>query len=343
MISNTTTRAWLVGAMAALMFTGCASTSWQGYNGGMVKSSQVRYDYTAKPLLSENAGQTYKVVSDGSMAGVTSVPALEAHGLKRAYRDADVTISLKGGKISHEPGSFGLGGSYQAALVSSMPITISIKEKNGRVLLTRTVRHEEILGIKGSRKFKTREEAKAAMASISGITTNAADKKVKAGAPRTASKNLSLISKDLFEPRDISVTLPAIRAAGDVDMEAAYGMLSKAKSREQAKRALAAYAALGTEHKKKDGSEDVVGVYGVLCGSASAKVLSGDLSGAWQDTKRAWELMPEGKEHRQIAQVLKQQEDEAGVNIIPTAEMNDMVNADVNAALNQLKGLFGGK
>jgi hypothetical protein len=42
MISNTTTRAWLVGAMAALMFTGCASTSWQGYAGGMVKSSQVR-------------------------------------------------------------------------------------------------------------------------------------------------------------------------------------------------------------------------------------------------------------------------------------------------------------
>ena len=342
MISNITTRTWLVGVIAALMFTGCASTSWQGYNGGMVKSSQVRYDYTAKPLLSENAGQTYKVVSD-SMTGVTSVPALEAHGLKRAYRDADVTVSLKGGKISHEPGSFGLGGSYQAALVSSMPVTISIKEKNGRVLLTRTVRHEEILGIKGSRKFKTREEAKAAMASISGITTNAADKKVKAGAPRTASKNLSLISKELFEPRDISVTLPAIRSAGEVNMEAAHSMLSNAKSREQAKRAQAAYAALGTAHKKKDGSKDVVGVYGVLCGSASAKVLSGDLGSAWQDTKRAGELMPEGKEHRQIAQVLMQQQNEAGVNIISDAEINDMMNADVNAALNQLKGLFGAR
>lgn len=343
MISNTTTRAWLVGAMAALMVTGCATTSWQGYTGGMVKSSQVSYDYTAKPLLSKKAGQTYNVVSDGSMAGVTSVPALEAHGLKRAYGNADVTISLKGGKISHEPGSFGLGGSYQPALVSSMPVTISIKEKGGRVLLTRQARHEEILGIRGSRKFKTREEAKAAMASISGFTTTAADKKVKAGAPRTASENLRLISKELFEPRDISVSLPAIRSAGDVNMEAAHSMLSNAKSREQAKRAQASYAALGTEHKKKDGSEDVVGVYGVLCGSASAKVLSGDLSGAWQDTKRAGELMPEGREHRQIAQVLMQQQDEAGVNIIPTAELNEMVNADVNAALNQLKGLFGGK
>lgn len=343
MISNTTTRAWLVGAMAALMFTGCATTSWQGYNGGMVKSSQVSYNYTAKPPLRKNAGQTYKIVSDGSMAGLTSVPALEAHGLKRAYRDADVIISLKGGKISHEPGSFGIGGSYQAALVSSMPVTISIKDKGGRVLLTRTVRHEEILGIKGSRKFKTREEAKAAMASITGFTTTAADKKVKAGAPRTASKNLSLISKELFEPRNISVTLPAIRSAGEVNMEAAHSMLTNAKSREQAKRAQAAYTALGTEHKKKDGSKDVVGVYGVLCGSASAKVLSGDLGGAWQDTKRAWELMPEGQEHRQIAQVLKQQQDQAGLNIITTAELNEMSNADINAALNQLKGLFGSK
>ena len=153
----------------------------------------------------------------------------------------------------------------------------------------------------------------------------------------------ALVNRIGMDSRRISVTLPAIRSAGDVDMEAAYGMLSKAKSREQAKRAQAAYAALGTEHKKKDGSEDVVGVYGVLCGSASAKVLSGDLSGAWQDTKRAWELMPDGKEHRQIAQVLKQQQDEAGGNIIPTAELNDMMNADINAALNQLKGLFGGK
>ena len=277
------------------------------------------------------------------MAGVTSVPALEAHGLKRAYRDADVTISLKGGKISHEPGSFGLGGSYQAALVSSMPVTISIKDKGGRVLLTREVRHEEILGIRGSRKFKTREEAKAAMASITGFTTTAADKKVKAGAPRTVSKNLGLISKELFEPRAISVTLPAIRSAGEVNMEAAHSMLSNARSREQAKRAQAAYTALGTEHRKKDGSEDVVGVYGVLCGSASAKVLSGDLGSAWQDTKRAGELMPEGKEHRQIAQVLMQQQNEAGVNIISDAEINGMMNADVNAALNQLKGLFGAR
>jgi hypothetical protein len=343
MISNTTTRAWLVGAMAALMFTGCATTSWQGYNGGMVKSSQVRYDYTARPPLSKNAGQTYKVVSDGSMAGVTSVPALEAYGIKRAYRDADVTISLKGGNISHEPGAFGLGGSYEPVFTSRMPVTISIKDRGGRVLLTRTVRHEEILRIKGSRKFKTREEAKAAMASIKGFTSTAADKKVRAGAPRTASKNLSLISKELFEPRDISVTLPAIRSAGEVNMEAAHSMLSNARSREQAKRAQAAYAALGTEHKKKDGSKDVVGVYGVLCGSASAKVLSGDLGSAWQDTKRAWKLMPEGKEHRQIAQVLKQQQDQAGLNIITTAELNEMNNADINAALNQLKGLFGSK
>ena len=343
MISNTTTRAWLVGAMAALVVTGCATTSWQGYSGGMVKSSQVSYDYTARPPLSKKVGQTYKVVSDGSIAGITSVSALEAHGLRRAYRDADVTISMKGGKISHEPGSFGLGGSYQAALISSMPVTITIKDRGGRVLLTREARHEEVLGIKGSKKFKTREEAKAAMASITGFTTTAADKKVKAGAPRTARKQLGLISKELFEPRRISVSLPAIRSAGEVNMEVAHDTLSKARSPEQARRAQAAYAALGTQHRKKDGSNDVVGVYGVLCGSASAKVLSGDLSGAWQDTKRAGELMSEGKEHRQIAQVLMQQQDQAGVNIIPEAELNEMVNADVNAAINQLKGLFGAK
>jgi hypothetical protein len=195
----------------------------------------------------------------------------------------------------------------------------------------------------GGAEFKTRKEAKAAMSSITDILKTSADKKVKAGAPRTVNKSLDLLAKDLFEPRDIAVTLPAIRSAGDVDMEAAYTLLANAEGDAQVKSALAAYEALGTEHKKADGTDDVVGVYGVLCGSASAKILNGDLTGAWQDTKLAWETFTTGKEHRLIARVLKQQEEQAGVEIIPKEDYDEMVNADQKMMADQLKGLFGGK
>ena len=53
--------------------------------------------------------------------------------------------------------------------------------------------------------------------------------------------------------------------------------------------------------------------------------------------------MPEGNEHRQIAQVLYQQQEQAGVQIIPKEELDEMVNHDRKQALEQLNNLFGGK
>lgn len=330
-------------AIAVMALSGCASTTYHGYPGGTVKYSAIRYDYTARPVLTDPQGKTYRLVTDGAFSGITTVSGLEQRGVRRAEGGADVELAVKAaGSINHEPGSFGLGGSYQPALISTMPIAISVKDKTGQVLLERTVKHEEILGIPGAPKFKTREEAKAAMSSITSLGTAGAEKKVLEGAPQTVNKEFDLIAKSLFEEREISVTLPAIRSAGDVDMEAAYTLLAAAKSDEQVKDALDAYEALGTEHEKADGSKDVVGSYGVLCGLASAKILSGDLAGAWQDTKAAWKEMPEGEEHRQIAQVLLQQQKQAGVEIVPKAEFDEMVNHDRKQALEQLNNLFSG-
>ena len=334
---------WAGFLTAAMALAGCASTTWNSYPGGTVKYSQVKYDYTAKPVLSEPQGKTYSLKTDEALGAVTSVPALEERGVTRAESGADVVLVIKSGQISHEPGSLGLGGSYQPALVSNMPIQIKVKDKGGNVILDRSLRHENIAVMSGAKKFKSRKEAKAAMSAITDLARSSADANVKKGAAGKVNKNLALIAKDLFEPRDISVTLPAIRSAGDVDMEAAYNLLSNAEGDQQVKSALAAYETLGIEHLKADGSEDLVGVYGVLCGSASAKILAGDLAGAWQDTKKAWELMSMGKEHRLIAKVLKQQQEQAGVEIIPNADFKEMVGADKKMMKDQLKNLFGGK
>ena len=334
---------WAGFLTAAIALAGCASTTWNSYPGGTVKYSQVKYNYTAKPVLSEPQGKTYSVQTDEALSAVTSVPALEERGVTRAEGDADVVLVIKSGQIKHEPGSFGLGGKYQPALVSTMPINIKVKDKGGGVILDRTVRHENIAVMQGGKKFDSRQEAKAAMTAITEMARSGADQNVKKSAAGKVNKNLALIAKDLFEPRDISVTLPAIRSAGDVDMEAAYNLLANAEGDAQVKNALSAYAELGTEHKKADGSEDLVGVYGVLCGLASAKILAGDLAGAWQDTKTAWELMSMGKEHRLIAKVLKQQQEQAGVEIIPEEDFKEMVGADKKMMKDQLKNLFGGK
>jgi hypothetical protein len=334
---------WAGFLTAAMALAGCASTTWNSYPGGTVKYSQVKYNYTAKPVLSEPEGKTYSLKTDEALGAVTSVPALEKRGVTRAEGDADVVLVVKSGQISHEPGSFGVGGSYQPALVSTMPIQIKVKDKGGNLILDRSLRHENIGVMKGSKKFESRKEAKAAMTAITDLAKSGAEQSVKNGAAGKVAKNLSLIAKNLFEPREISVTLPAIRSAGDVDMEAAYNLLANAEGDEQVKNALAAYAALGTEHQKADGSEDLVGVYGVLCGSASAKILAGDLAGAWQDTKKAWEIMSAGKEHRLIAKVLRQQEEQAGVEIIPEEDFQEMVGADKKMVKDQLKSLFGGK
>ncbi len=333
---------WTNFLLALMALTGCASTTWNGYAEGTVKYSAIRYNYTAQPALTDPQGKKYQLQADESLGNVGSVQGLEARGVTRSDGDADVVVSITSGSIHHEPGSFGLGGSYAPALTSTMPIDIKVKNKNGQVILKRRVKHEEIMAISGGQKFKTREEAKQAMTSISQMAKSSADQKVRQGAPKTIKKSLDLIAKNLLEPRDVSVTLPAIRSAGDVDMEAAYAVLSKAEDEEQVKYALDAYLALGTEHKKADGSNDVVGIYGVLCGLASAKILSGDLTGAWQDTKQAWQTFPTGNEHRMIARVLKQQEEQAGIKIIPKEDYNEMVNADTKVAVDQLKNLFGG-
>ncbi len=325
-------------ALAAL--TACGTTKWRSYPDGGIKFSEVKYNYTAQPVLSDPAGKTYQLSTNDALGGVTALPALEKKGLKRAESGADVVVRLRGEKVGHEPGSFGLGGKYKPALLSRMPMTITVLDRGGAMILERKVLHEETLGIPGAKTFATRSEAKAAMASIPKALYGKADEKVRAGAAKQAQKSMPLVAKTLFEPRKVQVKLPAIRSAGDVDMEAAYALLSDAERPEQVQQALSAYEALGTAHSKADGSPDVIGNYGVLCGTASARILAGDLVGAWVATKAAWQTYPKGREHGVIARVLKQQQDEAGVEIMPQEEYNEMTGR--GQMQEKLQRLLGG-
>jgi hypothetical protein len=322
---------WLSLCGIAAGTIGCASTTWNGYPGGTVKFSEISYNYTAQPVLKDPANKTYQIQTNAALSNINSIPALEKKGVRKAANGADVVIKLSSGEITHEPGGFGLGNSYKPAVFSTMPIKIEVTDKEGREVLTRDLKHEEILTVDGGKDYKTREEATAAMSVITQVAKSSADAKVRSGAPATVNKNLGTLSKDLFEPRKVSVSLPALRSSGKVDMEAAYKLLANAKSDEQVKAALAAYNALGLEHKKPDGTDDSLGNYGVLCGLASAKVLSGDLAGAWEDTKKAWKMFPMGKEYKIIAKALHQKEEQTGTVIVQPDEYKEMVKEDPNA------------
>jgi hypothetical protein len=330
--------------LLALAVAGCASMTYRGYPDGGLKFSPVKYDYTAQPHLREGEAETYRVATDAALAGVTRVAALESRGLSQVERGGDVVVRLSGGEVSKEPGSFGLGGSYKPALLVRMPVRIVVEDASGDELVARSFRHEEALGIPGAQSYETRTAAKEAMASISGFTAEGAEREVREGAAKKVATTMTLVAKDLYEPREVSVTLPAIRSAGDVDMEAAYGLLAEAKSPVQVEDALAAYQALGTDHEKTDGTPDVVANYGVLVGTASAKVLAGDLAGAWSDTKAAWETYPEGQEHGMVARVLVKQQEETGVEFIPEEDMDKMNVSPAKALQDALQRMgFGEK
>ncbi len=331
---------WLA-VVAAFATAGCVSTTIRGYQGGKLKYSDVNYNYTAKPVLSDPQGKTYSLHGQGAFASIASIGALAKKGMKRADANADVVFQVKeGGAISIESGGFGMAPPFKPAVTGRMPIDIVVKDKAGAVLAESQEATEEIL-LNDAVSFKTREEAKKAAEQMVAMGAKAKiEEKVRQSAIRSASNSLELLAKNLFEPRKVSVTLPALRAAGGVDMEQAYLKLSKAKGEEQVKEALAGYSSLGTDHKKADGTPDIVANYGVRCGLASAKILVGDLSGAWNETKAAWQIMPEGQEHRMIARVLHQQQQQAGVEIIPKEDYDAMAMADANAAADKLRDLF---
>lgn len=334
---------WLISCGISATIIGCASTTWNGYQAGTVKFSQIDYNYTAQPVLKDPANKTYQIDIDASVGNINSIPDLEKRGVRKVTSGADVVFIITSGEITHEPGGFGFGAPYKPAVFATMPIKIQVNDNAGRTVLERQLKHEEILTVNGAKEYNTREEAKAAMTVIDQFTRSSADAKVRSEAPTTIRKNLNLLSKDLFEPRKVSVILPALRSSGNVDMEAAYTLLANAKSDDQVKAALAAYVTLGVEHKKPDSTDDFLGNYGVLCGLASAKILAGDLAGAWDDTRRAWKAFPEGKEYKMIAKVLKQQEEQTGISIVGQDDYNEMIkdNSGVNnTASEMMKDLF---
>ncbi len=328
-------------ALTASSLAGCASTTWKNYPGGTMKYSAINYNYTALPVLKDPVGKTYQLIAP-EFSGISSVAAFEKRGVRRTDGAADVTISIKAGPIRHEPAGFGIK-TFRPAQRSSMPIDMAATDRAGQSISARSFLKEEFFVLNAAPEFATREQARAAMSAISEITKSKAEEKVKQDAQREVTRHLDLLAQSLFEPRQIKVTLPAIRAAGELDMEAAYTALSEARGVEQVTAAQAAYAALGTAHKKPDGSDDVLANYGVSCGVASAKILAGDLGGAWLDIKQAGSIMPMGTEHRLIAKVLYDQQEQAGVEIISKEDFDEMANGDKKMMNEQLKALFGGK
>ena len=127
---------------AAMTFGGCASTTWNSYPGGTIKSSMVSYNYTALPVLKEGA-RTYKLEVDAEMAAIRSVDALDKRGVTRSDGPAAVVFSIQAGAAKHEPGGFGLGSKFKPALISQLPVAIKVLDSSGKVVLERTVQHEE--------------------------------------------------------------------------------------------------------------------------------------------------------------------------------------------------------
>jgi hypothetical protein len=327
-----------VSLLLTLGSVGCASTVWNSYPGGTLKYSEIKYNYTARPIVATPSGATYMLRTEG--LSVTSVPALEKAGMKLGDSGADFMVFVKTADVKHEPGAMGSKGKYKGVLMSTLPIKIEVRGKNGKVLLDRKMDHQEILTLDGD--FKSKKDATDAVNAVAQMSKPKLEQKLKGMATDVVKENLETVAKGLLEPRELSVALPAVRSAGNVDMESSYLLLADAKNDDQVRAALEAYSAVGAEHKNPDGTADVVANYGVMCAFASAKILSGDLAGAWSDTKTAWGLMPQGKEHRLIIKVLRDQEKRTGVEIIPKGELEDMENAEKDDMKKQMKNIFGG-
>ena len=64
-----------IGSMSFLtvvmVLAGCVSTTYNGYSEGTVKYSDISYNYTAKPILTDPNSKTYQITSKG--LSVTSV------------------------------------------------------------------------------------------------------------------------------------------------------------------------------------------------------------------------------------------------------------------------------
>src|SRR5687767_351513 len=143
-------------AIGALV-SACASTTIKGYPGGKLKYSEIRYDYVAKPILTDPQSKSYRVAGEGSFRSITSVGALEKKGVKRSDADADVLFHVADGPMNFEPGGFGMKEPFKPALTAKMPIKVVVKDKAGRVVAERQSMHEDIL-ILDAGAFKTREE-----------------------------------------------------------------------------------------------------------------------------------------------------------------------------------------
>jgi hypothetical protein len=328
-------------ALLILPLAGCVTTRWESYPQGKLKYSEISYKYRAQPILEDPTHQTYALRSN--VDGVGEVRGLEKAGVRRSDGTADVVIEVHAGTPSHEPVGVGLAKPFKPGLSSTLPISITVKDASGSTVLQRSADYGTILEVPGTTKtFPTREEAAKAMAPLLEMARKAADRKLMEGAAGSVRKSLKGVARDLLEPRTIKVQLPVVRSAGHTDLEKPYAILAGAKGPEQIREGLSAYEAI--EAGQTDTSDaTVLDRYGVACGIAAARILAGDLGGAWSATKKAWKIFPMGKEHRRIAQILRDQEKEAGVEIIPEEDYQEMMNADRKAMADQLQRLFGGR
>ena len=146
--------------------------------------------------------------------------------------------------------------------------------KTGMTLDSRRGKYSNFLSFRDMPGFASREEAVAALDVVRKLGTKGIEEKAVTAAVNEARQAASEMGAALFLERNISLEVPVIRSAAEVDLEAGFETLRAAKGPEQVRAALDFYESLGTKHAKPDGSPNNTANYGVACGNRRISSLS---------------------------------------------------------------------
>jgi hypothetical protein len=315
--------------LAALLTTGCVSTKSVGYADGVVTTSPVTLQCTARPVLQQGQGATYRVTGD---TGATSIPTLDKRGMHAASGPADVEIRVTLGAVKQgEAGAMKQGTGWLPAFTVTVPYSI-VLQHNGEQVGARDGTYENMLTFQGSKTFPTREQAVAAIDAMRKLAEKGLTKRARDEASTEAMRVTGETATQLFEPRQVSFEVPVVRSAAGVDLQTCYTLLKDPTDMTKVRQALETYEQAGTNQSKPDGTPNKTANYGVACGIAAAKLLLGDGTGAWAATQLADTFEPNGQEADAIQLTIYRQEKATGVAVIPPADRERIQAAERQAS-----------
>jgi hypothetical protein len=321
--------------LAALLTTGCVSTKSVGYADGVVTTSPVTLQCTARPALEQANGATYRVTGN---TGATSIPTLDKRGMKASSGTTDVEVRVALGEVKQgEAGAMKQGAGWLPAFTVTVPYTIVLQHR-GEQVGTRNGTYENMLTFQGGQTFPTREQAIAAIDAIRKLSEKGLTKRARDEASTEAMRAAGEVATTLFEPRQIALEVPVVKSAAGVDLQTCYTLLKDPTDTTKVRQALETYEQAGTDQHKPDGSPNNTANYGVACGIAAAKLLLGDGSGAWAATQLAKQFEASGQEADAIQLTIYRQEKATGVAVIPAADRERIQAAERTAT--SLQHLF---